>query len=108
MKERFLLFTFFITFFIFSQQKRYDIIWEDSQTIATGSYSIQIPAFNKENFTYDFDHGIQFVAQWEINGFIDESNVNLSNVAYSTISASELKDLDLNKIPKKLTYSLKN
>lgn len=108
MKERFLLSTFFITFFIFSQQKRYDIIWEDSQTISTGSYSIQIPASNKENFSYDFDQGMQFVAQWEINGFIDESNAVVSNVTYSNISVSELKDLDLKKIPNKLTYSLKN
>ena len=55
MKERFLLFTFFITFLVFSQQKRYDINWEGSQTMSTGSYTITIPAFNKENFSYDFD-----------------------------------------------------
>ena len=26
--------------------------------------------------------GLQFVDQWEINGFIDESNATVSNVTY--------------------------
>ncbi len=108
MKERFLLFTFFISFFVFSQQKRYDVIWESSQTISIGSYSIKIPAFNKGNLSYNLDQGLLFVAQWEENRFIDETNVVLSNVTYSNISVSELQDLDLKKIPNKLAYSLKN
>ncbi|WP_166966195.1 type IX secretion system sortase PorU [Yeosuana marina] len=108
MKERFLLFTFFISFFVFSQQKRYDIVWEASQTISTGNYSMKIPAFNKDNLSYNLDQGLLFVAQWEENSYIDETNVVLSDITYSNISVSELQDLDLKTIPNKLTYSLKN
>tara|TARA_R110002050_G_scaffold46516_13_gene109408 strand:- start:1295 stop:5059 length:3765 start_codon:yes stop_codon:yes gene_type:complete len=69
---------------------------------------MKIPSFNNENFSYDVDHGIRFVAQWEINGVIDDSNASLTNVTYANISVSELKDLDLNKIPNKLNFQLKN
>ena len=108
MKERLLLFAFCISFFVFSQQKKYEIIWEASQTISTGYYSIKIPTFNKDNLSYNLDQGLLFVAQWEEKRLIDEASVVLSNVTYSDISGSELLDLDSKKIPNKLTYSLKN
>lgn len=108
MKERFLLFTFFITFLVFSQQKRYDIIWEGSQTMSTGSYTITVPAFNKDNFSYDLLEGLQFIDQWKISGFVDEANAAVSNVTYATIAKNELKDLKTDNIPSKLSFSLKN
>ncbi len=108
MKKKLLLFTFFITTFIFSQQKRYNIDWAEFQTLSIGDYSIQIPSFNKENFSFDLEEGLKFVSQWKIAGYINESNVTLSNVTYSDISKSDLKDLDLNKIPNKLVFQLKN
>jgi hypothetical protein len=108
MKKKFTLFAFFITSFIFSQQRIYTIDWSDFKTLSVGDFSIQIPSFNNDNFSFDLDEGLLFVAQWKIAGFIDESNVTLSNVSYSNISKSDLKDLDVNKIPKKLQFQLKN
>ncbi|MFH4963890.1 type IX secretion system sortase PorU [Gaetbulibacter sp. M235] len=108
MKKKLLLFAFFITTFIFSQQKRYNIDWANFQTLSIGNYSIQIPSFNKDNFSFDLENGLQFVAQWKITGNINETNVTLSNVTYSNVSKSDLKDLDINKIPNKLVFQLKN
>jgi len=108
MKKKLLLFTCFIGLFAFSQQKGYKIDWDGFQNLSIGNYSINIPAFNKENFSFDLEEGLQFVAQWKSSTNIDETNVVLTNVSYSVISAQDLKDLDLTKIPEKLVYQLKN
>ena len=61
MKEKLLLLFLINTIFVFGQQKKYVIKWEEPQTISGGSYSIEIPSFNKANFAFDFDDGLQFV-----------------------------------------------
>ncbi len=108
MKERFLLLFLFISVVGLSQQKKYTITWEDAQTISGGNFSFKVPAFNKENFSYDFEKGLQFVAQWKISGSIDESSVSLSHVNYASISKQDLEDLEINNIPNNLKFSLKN
>lgn len=109
MKEKLLLLLFLIsTITVFSQQKKYVIAWETPQVISGGNYTIEIPSFKKENFSYDFDDGLLFVSQWKLSSLINESSVKITNVSYSVISKSDLKDLNLNKIPNKLKFSLKN
>jgi hypothetical protein len=108
MRKKLVLLVFFMSSFIFSQQKRYNIDWTDFQKLSIGNFSIQIPSFNKENFSFDLDEGLLFVSQWKITSLIDESNVTLTNVSFSNITKNDLKDLDLNKIPDKLVFQLKN
>ncbi len=108
MKEKFSLLFLLISVVVFSQQKKYSISWEESQTISTGNFSLKVPFFNAEHFSYDFDNGLRFISQWEISNAIDESSVSLSRINYTTISKEELKDLNLNKIPYDLKFSLKN
>jgi len=108
MKKKLLLFVFFISALAFSQQKSFNVDWADFQTLSIGDFSIKVPSFNKENFSFDLDEGLQFVSQWKISGFINESSVTLSNVTYSNISKNDLKDLDLSKIPNKVVFQLKN
>ncbi len=93
---------------MFSQQKKYVLTWGQSQVVSTGSYSIEIPSFNKENLSYDFDSGLQFVDQWEVSSPINESSIRISNVVYASISKSDLKGLNINIIPNKLKFSFKN
>lgn len=109
MKEK-ILFLLFIscTIAVFGQQKKYTIAWEASKTISGGSYTIEIPSFTNENFSYGFEEGVLFVDQWETNQLVNESSVVISNVVYTAISKANLKDLDLNKIPNTLEFSLKN
>ena len=93
----------------YSQQKKFNLTWNASKTLSTGGYSITVPDFSpKEYYNFDISSGISFVTQWETNSKIKESNVTLTNVKYSSISKSELKDLDLKTIPSEIQYSLKN
>ncbi|GAL80285.1 hypothetical protein JCM19274_575 [Algibacter lectus] len=110
MKEKILfLFLFSCSITLFGQQKKYTIAWGgDSKVLSAESYTIEIPSFNNENLSYDFEESIQFVDQWQTNQSINESSVLIDNVVYAPISKFNLKDLDLNKIPNKLEFSLKN
>lgn len=108
MKQKFLLLLLVINSVAFSQQKKFDITWEVPQTMSTGSYTIKTPSFNKENFVYNNEDGVQFVAQWQSVRGINESSIKLSNIKYSNITKSELFDLNLKSIPTELKYSIKN
>ena len=108
MKEKLLLILFIIGTVAFAQERQFSIDWGIPQKISADTYTIEIPSFNKENFSFNFDEGLQFVAQWTISSLINESSVTVSNVNYASISKSELKDLDVTSIPTKLTFSLKN
>ena len=108
MKEKLLLLFVISTSILFSQQKSYNIVWETPQKISGGSYMIEIPSFNKENFTFDFDSGLQFLDEWEISSEVNETSIRLSNISYTSIANSELKDLDISRIPRELKFKLKN
>ncbi|MEP1487606.1 MAG: type IX secretion system sortase PorU [Algibacter sp.] len=108
MKQKILLLLLLISSVASSQQKNFDITWETSQTMSTGSYTIKIPSFNKENFVYNNEDGLQFVAQWQSIRKVNESSIGLSNVKYSNITKAELFGLNLKSIPTELKYSLKN
>ena len=62
----------------------------------------------QEHCSFNFNSGLNFVAQWENNTYVKENSVYLTNVKYASISKSELKDLDVKTIPTSITYSLKN
>ncbi|WP_034041538.1 type IX secretion system sortase PorU [Wocania ichthyoenteri] len=108
MKEKVLLLFLIISASMFSQQKKFIINWDGYQTISGGNYNIKIPAFNKDNFSYDFDEGLFFVAQWKVSSNINESSIRISNVSYASISKEELKDLNVNTIGNELKFILKN
>ncbi len=108
MKKKFLLLLYITSVSVFAQQQKFEINWEASQKISGGSYSLEIPSFNKENLSFSFDDGLLFVSQWSISNTINESSVTISNITYASISRSELKDLNIETIPTQLKYSLKN
>ncbi|ULC60165.1 type IX secretion system sortase PorU [Flaviramulus sp. BrNp1-15] len=108
MKEKIIFLLLISSTVLFAQQKKYSILWESTQILSGGNFSIEVPSFNKEYFTYNFEEGLQFVDQWEANNLVNESSVSITNVAYQAISRADLKDLDLNTIPNELVYTLKN
>ena len=77
MKKKLLLLTCFIGLFAFSQQKGYKIDWDGFQNLSIGNYSINIPAFNKENFSFDLEDltPVEYIAETlnykELNTFIE-------------------------------------
>lgn len=108
MKKKLLLFIFFTSYLIFSQQKSFTIDWNGFKTLSSESVSIKVPSFNSENFSFGFETGLRFVSQWKSSINIDETNIVLNNVTYSSISKPDLKDLDASKIPNEVVYELKN
>ena len=99
MKRQLLIVLFLVSCIGFSQQKRFEINWKGSIELKTDNSSIEVPAFNKENFNFSDIDGLTFFAEWETNSPINENSVSLSNVAYVTIPSSELKSLPINTIP---------
>ncbi len=93
---------------LFGQEKKFSLDWIASEKIVTESSTIEVPFFNKDVCTYDFDLGLQFIAQWEVSGEVNESSISITQISYSNMSLAELKGLDVDKIPNTLKYSLKN
>jgi len=108
MKKKLLLLIYILPFIVFSQQKVFNITWQDYKTISNGNFSIEVPSFDEANFNYSLNDGLQFVAQWKINNLVDNSSATLSNVRYATITQNELRGVDLKTIPNQLKYSLDN
>jgi hypothetical protein len=108
MKKYLLLLLLFAAFFGHAQQKQFDINWGTTRVFETSNSNIEIPAFNKKHFSFTYKKGITFFSQWEESTYIDENSVELSQVLYTTISLSELKDLPLSTIPKTPKVKLKN
>ena len=98
MKKYLLLLFIVVSFTVNAQQKSFKILWEDSKTLQTSNASVVVPAFNAENYNFDVITGVTFFSQWE-STVINESSATLSNVAYTTISQSYLKDIPLHTIP---------
>ena len=103
-----ILVAFFCVQIICAQQKQFTIKWEGTKVLSTGDYDIEIPNFNKKNFSYNDTNGLEFHSQWKSNTYIDEASFTISNIVYSPINVSQLKDLDVSKIPNSIKASLKN
>ncbi|MFV9550041.1 type IX secretion system sortase PorU [Algibacter sp. PT7-4] len=108
MKKKILFLLLLISAGVFAQQRQYNIVWEGFQKLSGDSFSFEVPTFNQEHFNYSLEKGLLFVDQWETKVNVNESSVSLSHVVYKTISSAELKDVDINTIPRTLVFSLKN
>ena len=108
MKEKILLLLYFGYAVVFAQQQKFNINWESSQKISAGTYTLEIPSFNKENFNFSFEEGLLFVVEWPSSSIVNEQSVTISNVSYTSITQNDLKDLDVASIPLQLKFSLKN
>ncbi|WMI69652.1 type IX secretion system sortase PorU [Mangrovimonas sp. YM274] len=100
MKKSLHIFFALMSFFGFSQQQQFQITWGGTKVLETSVSKMTLPAFNSSNYVFDDERGLIFFSTLENVSRIDESSIALSNVSYSTISKSDLKDLPLNTIPK--------
>ncbi|RXJ44465.1 type IX secretion system sortase PorU [Gelidibacter gilvus] len=99
MRIKLLLFFVLISSLGFSQEKRFDIIWNGNIVLETESSAITVPYFNKDNFSFDTNTGIKFFAEWISEGKINKNSVTLTNVSYAIISADELRSIPIETIP---------
>nr|WP_321222877.1 type IX secretion system sortase PorU [uncultured Psychroserpens sp.] len=108
MKKYLLLSLLFITYISSAQQKQFDIKWSGQTTLETDNSKIVIPSFDKSHFNFTYKDGITFFALWDESTFVDENSVELSQVSYATITATELRDLPLSTIPTTPKITFKN
>ncbi|MEC3906851.1 type IX secretion system sortase PorU [Tamlana sp. 2201CG12-4] len=108
MKKNILVMLLVTSVTLFAQQKKYNLVWEESQKLSGGTFSLEVPSFNSDYFTFNPEDGLLFVDQWESTGGVNENSVSISQVVYETITKEALKDLDVAKIPNKLEFSIKN
>ncbi len=108
MKKLTLFFSILIATLAYSQSKTFTINWEGSKTYSTESYSQELPYFNKENYSISLDGMIKFVSQWASKNYINSQSVTLTNVNYQAVSRADLKGLQIDKIPTRLSFSLNN
>ncbi|MCK5400204.1 MAG: type IX secretion system sortase PorU [Flavobacteriaceae bacterium] len=108
MKKIIFALVFLIFSFSYSQQKSFKIEWNGTKKLSTSSSKIEIPTFNKENFSYSYENGLIFIAQWQLNGLINEESIKLTNVSFSPIALNDLKDINLKTIPNEVRLNFKN
>jgi len=96
------------TFLCYSQQKQFTIDWNGTRVLSTESSTVEVPSFNKSNFSFDHIDGLKYINQWTSNDLVDENSLKIINVTYAIISRSELKDIRLETIPSKLKAEIKN
>ncbi|WCO01014.1 type IX secretion system sortase PorU [Psychroserpens ponticola] len=108
MKKLLLLFFIVYNVFAFAQQKQFSIQWDGTRILETPTFQVELPAFNKENFSYSDSEGLFYVSQWEINTLLNEKSLTLSNVSYVTMSSNDLKALSKDLIPNAPKVKLSN
>ena len=85
-----LLFLFVFISFSFSQEKSFQINWKGSKTLNSESFSVEVPHFQDDNFSFTFENGLKFVAQWKSNTSINENSAQISNISYENIPLNQL------------------
>ena len=108
MKKSFTTIYTILCFFSYAQQKQFSINWNGYQNLEAGYAKVVVPSFESNHFSYSFDSGLVYFAEWSENGPINESSVTLSNVIYNPISKSELKDLNIASIASEAKAKLIN
>ncbi|KIA99953.1 peptidase C25 [Flavobacterium sp. KMS] len=105
------LLTCFILLYISSfAQTKDDVIinWLDKKDMYFGEFKVNAPLFSGNSYHLNSDTKTIFYALnlTQFN-YSENSNVQLSNIVYETISENELGDLTLKNIPKTINETLK-
>jgi len=109
MKNSSIFILIMLGFFAFGQQKQFNIEWNGDKVLETEYSKIIVPGFDQKHFSYDSKNGLLFFSQWDSSGgLVDENSVTLSNVAYETITQSDLKNLNVNLIPETVKFNFYN
>lgn len=92
----FILFTAFLSF---SQQKHFELQWEEaSKKVGTALKSHAVPHFKGNNYHYT-GQGITFFSQWKETTPVDKATFKLENIQLETITSQDLYDLPEAEIP---------
>jgi hypothetical protein len=108
--RKLLLFNLLLISYISNAQTRGDITieWLDKSEMYYGDFNINIPRFSGNEYHYDASKkALNYTTKINALGYFDDNNIQISNIIYESISASQLGDLNIENIPNTLDVSLK-
>ena len=110
MKKTFILLLFLISLTSFAQQKEnITIEWIDNSSINSEQIKIKVPVFNNSSFNYNYENRtITYVKKVAVNGFADESSLQIADVVYETVTKEQLGELNIAKIPSSINAKITN
>ncbi|TNJ43815.1 type IX secretion system sortase PorU [Tamlana fucoidanivorans] len=108
MRKKFLFLLLWFSVVSYAQQRQYRIDWKDSKRVFGEGFSIEVPSFSEDYYSFNFIDGLLFTDQWPSEGIVNPNTVVLKNVVYQNVSEEELIDLDKSKIASELSFTLRN
>ena len=99
-----------LSVFVYSQQRgTVTIDWNDKVKITFDDFSVNVPQFNPENFSFnDSKKEILFVKKIPATSFVNENSLIISDVIYEAIAENALGDLSRSNIPSSIKASIGN
>ena len=109
MRKTLLVYLILIPFVSFAQIKgNISIEWLENKEMFVGNSKIIIPKFIGNSYHYDpSKKSLFFILSLSESNYSNENNIQLSNIVYESLSASQLGDLDPENITKNPSASLK-
>ena len=108
MKKSFTLLLFLSIFIINAQKKEIVINWDGFKNLETANTKLVVPFFDKDHFDYNQFNGLRYMMEWKEANLVDESSIRITDINYSPISISDLKDVERSSIPSELKYKIVN
>ncbi|EDP97681.1 type IX secretion system sortase PorU [Kordia algicida OT-1] len=92
-----------------AQNKHFDLTWEDSpKEFLKENSTTALPAFNEEYYVNNDDGTISFIAQWDDDRYVNKNTIQITNVAYGTISNQNLGGIDKRRLPTSIEAKIVN
>jgi hypothetical protein len=97
------------SFICFSQQNgEVSLEWIQKTEITYGTHKMNVPQFKSNSFHFDsYEKTLLFTLNLPQSSSIDENSLQIRNVVYESISASQLGDLSVAAIPNQINATLK-
>jgi len=109
MKQRLILYLFFIPILTFSQiNGDFTLDWKTKKEMSFGDLKMIIPYFSGNSFRYDHaKKSVTLLLNLNQTDYSNYTSVQISNIIYESVSISDLGDLSLENIPAKPNETLK-
>lgn len=110
MKPIYLIFLFFFSFALFSQNARnVSLEWNGSDHYTNEDFTFHYPVFSSLHFSVDVtSKKIAYKEIFNVNGKIDASSLRIENIRYQNISENELFNLEKKQIPSSIGATIES
>ena len=109
MKKAFIIYFTLIPLISFAQAKGdIAIEWLEKKEMYFGDFKINVPLFTGKSYSFDSsEKSIYYILNLTESGSFDGNSIQITNVIYESVLASQLGDLALENIPKTPSATLK-